>query len=520
MSIFGNTTGGGSSIFGASNTNQQPTQAASTPSLFGSTNTNTAAFGQNNANTNTGGSIFGQPANQNKPSTFGATTGGSLFGQPSATTGNTQQPQNNSSFFATPPAGQQNQQQKSNNLFAGSTNPLLPSTATSTNPLFGGASSTPSLFGSTNSTAPATGTSSLFGSTSNTNTNNAPATSNTGSLFGSSTGGSLFGSTANTNNNPLNQSTLTTSIFGKPPQQQLGANSLLKSTVPGSSQPQPADSQAQFERLSQAIEGITNAWNPNSPHCRFQHYFYNLVDPSQVHMYGRPPNATNDVLWQKALQENPDPSCLVPVIANGFDDLRQRVEAQTQQSAAHTASIKELQNKLSSLSSKHTADIVPRLARFSQTQVQIAQRIMALVQHLHLLIPAVRSSAIRPEEEQLAGELEAVDEEVRGNRGKMKAKLDELWAVFGAMKAREEGLRERRTSGDWKVVDEDGLSRIAQILAEQQAGLAHLTKVLHKDLKDLGVIMGTGPPITAGDDTMTPDNLWTSTSSLRASVFR
>ncbi len=88
---------------------------------------------------------------------------------------------------------------------------------------------------------------------------------------------------------------------------------------------------------------------------------------------------------------------------------------------------------------------------------------MALVQHLHLLIPAVRSSAIRPEEEQLAGELEAVDEEVRGNRGKMKAKLDELWAVFGAMKAREEGLRERRTSGDWKVVDEDGLSRIAQV---------------------------------------------------------
>lgn len=72
-------------------------------------------------------------------------------------------------------------------------------------------------------------------------------------------------------------------------------------------------------------------------------------------MYGRPPNATNDVLWQKALQENPDPSwcvlhftrvydspfiSLVPVIANGFDDLRQRVEAQTQQSAAHTASIK------------------------------------------------------------------------------------------------------------------------------------------------------------------------------------
>ena len=80
-----------------------------------------------------------------------------------------------------------------------------------------------------------------------------------------------------------------------------------------------------------------------------------------------------------------------------------------------------------------------------------------------MLIPAVRSSAIRPEEEQLAAELEAVDEDMRGNRGRMKAKLEELWAVFGAMKAREEGFRERRVSGEWKVVDEDGLARIAQV---------------------------------------------------------
>lgn len=39
-----------------------------------------------------------------------------------------------------------------------------------------------------------------------------------------------------------------------------------------------------------------------------QHYFYNLVDPSQVQLYGRPQNATNEALWQKALRENPDSS--------------------------------------------------------------------------------------------------------------------------------------------------------------------------------------------------------------------
>ena len=32
------------------------------------------------------------------------------------------------------------------------------------------------------------------------------------------------------------------------------------------------------------------------------------MDPSQVRMYGRPANATDEVLWQKAVRENPDPA--------------------------------------------------------------------------------------------------------------------------------------------------------------------------------------------------------------------
>ncbi len=95
------------------------------------------------------------------------------------------------------------------------------------------------------------------------------------------------------------------------------------------------DAQTQFWQLAQRIEGMTHAWNPNSPQCRFQvsfccvkcshgcgadkpwqHYFYNLVDPSQVHLYGRPPNAYNEALWQKAVRENPDPSWCVTVLCS------------------------------------------------------------------------------------------------------------------------------------------------------------------------------------------------------------
>jgi hypothetical protein len=38
-----------------------------------------------------------------------------------------------------------------------------------------------------------------------------------------------------------------------------------------------------------------------------QYIFYHRADPAQVGLYGRPPNATNDALWARAVRENPDP---------------------------------------------------------------------------------------------------------------------------------------------------------------------------------------------------------------------
>lgn len=55
-----------------------------------------------------------------------------------------------------------------------------------------------------------------------------------------------------------------------------------------------------------------------------------------------------------------------------------------------------------------------------------------------------------------------------------------------------------------------------QILADQQAGLEHLTKILQRDLKDLHVIMGNG---TEGDD-LNSERLHSSTSTLHASTLR
>ena len=91
---------------------------------------------------------------------------------------------------------------------------------------------------------------------------------------------------------------------------------------------------------------------------------------------------------------------------------------------------------------------------------------LRLVQHLHLLVPALRSSALRPEEEALRAALEDVDADVRrpggAGPGRLRGKLNELWALVGTLIAARERNREEGGVG-WAVVDEEGLAQIAAV---------------------------------------------------------
>ncbi|KXN84423.1 Nucleoporin nup44 [Leucoagaricus sp. SymC.cos] len=517
-SLFGNTNPTGTSLFGNMQTQQQQQQQGTTPSLFGNT---------------TGGSIFGnmQTQQQQQPATgtslFGNTattttqpaTGGSLFGNTATNTA--QQPATGGSLFGSTTTNQPatggsflfgntgtttgTTQQQPSSLFGNKPGGLFGSTTTGTNTgggLFGNTQTQqqgqqqqqqPSLFGNTN-TQPATNP---FGSTQQ---QQQPAAA-TGSLFGTKPqNGSYFGSTAGTGS-AFNASTLPSSSL-------LGTRTALTPAQ------QQADAQTQALLLQQKIEAIYNAWNPQSPQCRFQYYFYNLVDPNKVSSYIRPPNAQNDTLWEKAVRENPDPTCHVPVLAIGFDDLRTRVEAQSKKSDEHQHYLKDLKTHTESLMTQHTLSNSSRLLRAIVAQTQLSQRLLKFVQHLHLLIPSVRSSSIRPEEERLRSTLEEIEDELR--RGRMKGKLNELWALLGAVNAAKE--RARTGTGEWAVVDEDGLAQLTQILSEQQSGLSHLTKILQKALKDVGIIMGTNTNSAQSDYEV--DNLLSSTNTSRASAFR
>lgn len=122
---------------------------------------------------------------------------------------------------------------------------------------------------------------------------------------------------------------------------------------------------------------------------------------------------------------------------------------------------------------RHTTSTTPRLARFASAQIQLTLRLLSFIQHLHLLIPAVRSSSIRPEEEELRKKLEVIEQQLLGGGGRLRGKLGELWAIVGAVRAR---AGAQSPSNDWKVVDEEGLAQITQVRKDAPFPRSSLTQ--------------------------------------------
>ncbi|KIO30091.1 hypothetical protein M407DRAFT_158060 [Tulasnella calospora MUT 4182] len=476
---------------------------------FGTT-TSQPAFGANQTQTTTGLGLFGQNTQQQQPV---AATGG-LFGtqqpQTQPTTGLFGQPTSQglgaggSSLGTTQSAtGLFGQPQPTSGGLFGQNQPTAQVQSTASG-LFGNqpqnTSGSGGLFGNTAATTGATG-GGLFG--------NSGTTTTAGGLFGNQqqqqqqqqqpqqqpTGG-LFGNASATTQPVATASGFGGSLFGPRPTTTGFTNAPLTiSTLGGpstSTLPQPAQTTASSPNpIFGKVEEIYSAWNPASPSCRFQYYFYNMVDPQQVALYGRPPNATNEALWQKAVRENPDPTCLVPVLALGFEDVKKRVDAQAANAAAQQQQLTELASRLEAIAQKHTLTTSVRAQKAAQAQTQIKQRITALVQHLHFMIPTVRSSSIRPEEEALRAALESIDEELKrpGGLGRMKGKLSELWTAVGALGAmRERARKAGEEFGGWQVRDEASLNELAQILHNEQQGLLHLTKILKDDMTDVEII--------------------------------
>ncbi|KAJ3373065.1 hypothetical protein GGF31_001052 [Allomyces arbusculus] len=330
------------------------------------------------------------------------------------------------------------------------------STAPATTGLFGAAPSAPpaaassafSGFGKLGATTPAAAAPSAFGGF--------------GTGFGASTapslggfGGGAFGTTA----------------FGataqQQQQQQQPAPLLVTPNYPQQTIPATPES---------TVASIRDAWDPNSPNCQFKHYFYNLVHPSEVKQYVRG-ERDDEKLWEHAVKNNPDPTCLVPALAVGFGDLQKRVNQQTEYLEKMKFRLGEIAITCDRLQQRHDVDNKLRLAEIKRKHQELAARVLVLMKQIHQL----RSLGVPMslDEDKLRGRLEELMGRLR-KPGQFKSKVETLWRDVGSM-------------GDVAMGEANGavvadVEQLAGVLAEQQRGIGHVVEVLKADQQDVDLM--------------------------------
>ncbi|CEP18934.1 hypothetical protein [Parasitella parasitica] len=472
-----------------------PTAANSTFGGFGASQTQatSTAFGQPAATTSTTGFApatsfggFGATATTQAPATgfggFGATattqapaTGFGGFG----TTATTQAPASGFSGF-----GATATSQAPSSGFGTAVTTQAPATSNA----FGG-------FGTTASSS--TPSTSLFGSTTNTSmgfggfgTSKPSLSLSTTANTGTAGGGSLFGFGSN--------STMTgAGGFGlqqQQQQQQQHANMarqreqqvyqlLSQIDQDARAQAAPAINSEEYkpENVWHSLALLKSWWDPKSPSCRFQHYFYNVVSPQEAHLYQKPADH-DQAAWDAAQAANPDPTTRVPALAIGFDDVQKRMDQQHKLSEAHSVKLAEIQAMIKEIQKKSQLETSVKLDEYKRKHIKATQRVIKCLKYAQVL--RNKGLSITPAEEVMRARLENIQDQLQQSE-QFHSKLSQLWAQLQLIK--EQGRQYSKIDGvdGWEAVSEENINAITKTLDEQNNGIQHIVEVLEADTAEV-----------------------------------
>lgn len=467
----GNAAGSGG-LFGNSGANKSSSVSGG---LFGKTDTNTGnsgglfGGGANNASTGNSGGLFGSNNSANTGSSgglFGTGSGatdagasGGLFGSGSA----------NANTGAT-----------GGGLFGGS------GTNTNTGGTSGG------LFGGSgpnnNTRAPGSG---LFGGS------NAANTGTSGGLFGSGSitdkpASNLF-SLANTNN--------TSNFLSQP--QQMGQNA--QAPFATSNLVKRGDNNTNQSNYTPAIHDqllkIKEQWDPQSTKCLLKTHFYNKLTDLEVSStldQSRPANETPED-WDHAMSNRPG-SQYYPMKVTSFTDVAQRIEVQLDHVARSRILLNNINEKQSSLSSKHDLDSTARILKAKAKHLKLLRRLLRLATVLAIL--KLKGYPLLPEEEEISKQFEILLEKLN-DPGSSIGKLNDVFARLAILKERSQELNlQIDSSSNWanggdndledsraeatsldKGQYNETISKLSNMLFKQQIGLNHLNSILEADME-------------------------------------
>eukprot|EP01102_Stenamoeba_stenopodia_P017543 TRINITY_DN6308_c0_g1_i1.p1 TRINITY_DN6308_c0_g1~~TRINITY_DN6308_c0_g1_i1.p1 ORF type:complete len:399 (-),score=129.34 TRINITY_DN6308_c0_g1_i1:42-1238(-) len=369
--------------------------------------------------------------------------------------------------------------------------------STTTNPFGGGGVTTPSAtpFGGGSSAfgAPSTPSTSLFGnpSASSMTPFGAPATpsATTTSLgsnpFGTpSTSTNPFGTPSSTTaSNPFGMTTSTPLAFGTQPSTTTPFGSQPSTTTPFGTTPfGQTSTTTPFGGGLMTTQQQPMAKPPPNPIQDLQtladatksffHFFYNVRNPQeQVQTY------PNDVFWNRAMADNPDPTTLVPVRICGFNGLEDRIKQQKKAIETTENVLQEAKKKIDELERQLEAQR-DSLEEHRRVNVQLAQKTLGIMTKLEVL--RSKGYPIHPDEDAFRGKLENLQREL-SQPTQFKGRLNELNSLVR--------MQEELSPQISQPLEDDDLSNLFKYLSQQTEGVKLLVEVIKNDSQDIEVML-------------------------------
>ncbi|KAJ2893994.1 putative nucleoporin nup44 protein [Zalerion maritima] len=274
------------------------------------------------------------------------------------------------------------------------------------------------------------------------------------------------------------------------PQQQPG--SMLNQSILGQSQVgaypmastrlwQPGSMTPHQKSVTDQMQVIMNKWDPASPNCVFKHYFYNKVEESQIPFYAPGPHE-DPKEWDEALQHKPAPG-FVPVLAQGFEAMAERLKVQRRAVAEFNARLHEINKSLDAMLSRHDLETSVRTLACRRRHVVLKERCLALAAKVQVL--RNRGYALSADEDELRLKLASLE---RGlGDPALNARAEELWSRLIASRQLADRLRQEMSKNggiEGEGLGEEVEAKAKKILEDYEKQLQHLKKETDSIKKD------------------------------------
>eukprot|EP01127_Copromyxa_protea_P006742 TRINITY_DN16732_c0_g1_i1.p1 TRINITY_DN16732_c0_g1~~TRINITY_DN16732_c0_g1_i1.p1 ORF type:complete len:271 (-),score=57.54 TRINITY_DN16732_c0_g1_i1:62-874(-) len=244
---------------------------------------------------------------------------------------------------------------------------------------------------------------------------------------------------------------------------------------PQQQQPQPQPGVSGPLTAQQLVNSIEAQANSQSPQYRFRWAFYNKID--EQNKVGKP-SKMPDAMYSVAMEQNPNRGSLTPVLAEGFKDLKVRLEAQHKAQQDHRTAIESIKTYIEDLKQTHTLDVTVSLEDYKAKQMAVASRVLNLMVRLELL--RHKQQSIQRGEEQFRTQIENIQRELN-QPDQYKSRLSEVVSRVR--------MQEDRGTSAYPELDEEDQLQICKVLQEAGSGLAALVTDLKKDSEAVALIL-------------------------------